>query len=344
MTNLGRPSVWDQHGEQMERMYREDRLSRGEIARYFETSVQTVTRVLTRRGVPFEGRMASAPVTRTPDEQAVINERISAARKGKGTGLRKRLEIRNCENKACGKEFEYHAGQTGERFCSRACRNEYAAFINRAAAKDAYELDPKRCPCGDPIPFEYRHTRQFCSIDCRLQYQPKRQKDPTNYVTFNCLNCGAEVTRPKNYGGNTVQKYCSNECSAKHNRTKQHIVVEDAVVLDSPYEAFFYGLMRLWKIQVERADRSLAVAVGGNGWYCPDFYLPELDIWVETKGVAGPEDPPRWAAWREGGRRLALLGRDDLMFLGDRASTAELKRRLEFAATDKNWSPEHGYV
>lgn len=122
------------------------------------------------------------------------------------------------------------------------------------------------------------------------------------------------------------------------------IVVEDAIVLDSPYEAFFYGLMRLWKIPCERADRALAVAVGGNGWYCPDFYLPELGIWVETKGVAGPEDPPRWAEWRGMGRRLALLGREDLRFLGDRAGTAELKRRLDFAATDKTWTPEHGYA
>jgi hypothetical protein len=190
-----------------------------------------------------------------------------------------------------------------------------------------------RCPCGKKTGVK---GQKYCSWEHRVEYGSFRAKDPANYITFDCLNCGKEVTRLKKYSNH--QKYCSNECSAKHNRTKQHIVVEDAVVLDSPYEAFFYGLMRLWKIPVERADRTLAVAVGDNGWYCPDFYLPDMDAWVETKGVAGPEDPPRWAAWREGGRRLALLGREDLKFLGLRANEGDLRRQLDFMATSESWT------
>lgn len=296
----------------MQRMYEQEHLSRGEIARVIGTSVQSVTRVLTRRGVAFDDRPALTKRLRTAEEQAAINLKVSAARAGKGTGPRSPVEKRTCENRSCGKEFEYHAGQTGERFCSRTCRNEYASFVNKEAAKDAYELDPKRCPCSAAIPFDYRHTRQFCSPEHRREYQAKRQKDPENWVTFNCLNCGTEVTRPKNYGGSMVQKYCSNECSAKHNRTKQHIVIEDAMVLDSPYEALFYGLLRLWKIPVERADRSRAISVNGSGWYCPDFYLPDMDIWVEIKGFEEEDHRLRYAAWRMFGRKLAVLRRLEL--------------------------------
>lgn len=313
----------------MQQMYEQERLSRGEIARVLGTSVQSVTRVLTRRGVAFDDRPALTRALRTPEEQAAVNEKISAARKGKGTGPRKPIEIRTCENRSCGKEFEYHAGQTGERFCSRACRNEYASFVNKEAAKDAYELDPRRCPCGTAIPFEYRHTRQFCSPGHRREYQAKRQKDPDNYITFNCLNpaCGKEVVRLKKYS--QYQKYCSNECAAKHTRIKQHIVVDDAVVLDSGYEALFWGLCSLFKIPVERADRGLAVPVNGDGWYCPDFWLPGPGLWVEVKGFEDDDDRARYAAWRTSGRELAVLSRPELDVLRVMAQDSQAIAYLE---------------
>lgn len=328
MPNLGRPSIWDQHGDQMKEMYEEQGLSRGEIARYFGTSVQSVTRVLTRRGVAFEDRLVGARVQRTPEQQQEINAKVSAARTGKGTGPRRPAEVRTCGNLSCGREFEYRAGQTGERFCSRTCRNEYASLVNKAAAREAYDLDPKRCRCGTAISFEYRHTRQFCSPEHRQEYQAKRQKDPANWQDFTCLNCQKKFTLPKSY--TSAGKYCSNECAAKHTRVKQHIVVEDAIVLDSPYEALFYGLLRLWKIPVERADRSEAVKVGGNGWYCPDFYLPDLKTWVEVKGYEDEDDRARYAAWRAEVHKLAVLRREELDVLRTRANASEVREQLKY--------------
>jgi hypothetical protein len=332
MTNIGRPSVWDQHGERMQQLYEQDNRSRGDIARYFGTSVQTVTRVLIRRGVTFEDRQGAPAQQRSPEDQAAINAKISAAKSGHKLGPRKPSEMRSCENRPCGRQFEYHAGQTGERFCSRTCRNEYASFVNKAAAKDAYELDPRRCPCDTAIPFEHRHNRQFCSPEHRKIYAAKRQPDPANYITFNCLRpaCGKEFTLPRSY--TSAGKYCSNECSAKHNRTKQHIVVDDAIVLDSPYEALFWGLLRLWKIPVERADRELAIA-HGDGWYCPDFYLPGLDVWVEVKGYEDDDDRARCAAWRAAGRRLAILSRVELHLLRSRANDGVIREQLRIWAS-----------
>ena len=165
------------------------------------------------------------------------------------------------------------------------------------------ERPPDRCPCGvlTGVP-----TVQFCSPEHRLEYGGRRQPDPDNYVTFTCLNCGKEVTKRKKLN---YHKYCSNECAAKHTRKKQHIVVEDAIVLDSGYEALFFGLCRFVKLPVERADRSQAVPVGADGWYCPDFYLPLTQLWIETKGFEDDDDRARYAAWRQHHGHLLALNR-----------------------------------
>lgn len=193
----------------------------------------------------------------------------------------------------------------------------------------AYQDEDKpadRCPCGKKTGVK---GQKYCSWEHRVEYGEFRTKNPDNYVTFNCLNCGNEVTRPKHYGGNLVQKYCSNECSAKHTRVKQHIVVDDAVVLDSGFEALFWGLCSLWKVSVERADRKYAQDVNGSGWYCPDFYMPGLDIWIEVKGFEDDSHRARYAGWRMSGRKLTVLRREELDVLRTRANATEFWKQLQ---------------
>lgn len=185
-----------------------------------------------------------------------------------------------------------------------------------------------RCPCGKltGVP-----KQMYCSHEHRMQYGTFRQKDPANWVTFNCLGCGVEVTRPKNYGGNLVQKYCSNGCSAKHNRTRKFYAVEDLeIIFESSFECLFWALCMLWKIPVDRADRGLAVPVNGDGWYCPDFYLPEQHTWVEVKGFEDDDDRARYAAWRTvvPARCLAVVDRDGLHELCASPGASDVLRRL----------------
>jgi transposase len=326
MTKIGRPSVWDQHQDEMARMYWEGS-SRGEIAKHFGTSVQTVTRVLIKAGTEFADRPRNPNAGRTPEAQAAINAKVSAAKKGVPLGPRKPAETRECEH--CHAGYEYHRGRTGERFCSRQCRTDFLVAQGLAGAQAEYELEPRRCRCGTAIPFEYRHTRQFCSPECRRHYGTKRQKEANKRVTFNCLNCGGKVTKLRTQMG--YGKYCSNECAAKHTKKKQHILVEDAVVLDSPYEALFWGLCSLFKLQVERADRSQAVPIG-DGWYCPDFWLPTVDLYVETKGYENEDDRARYAAWRTSGRPLLVLGRENLISLLRDLPTHGLEQELRRVA------------
>jgi hypothetical protein len=165
------------------------------------------------------------------------------------------------------------------------------------------------CTCGKKTGHP---GRAYCSPEHRREYGVKRQADPDNQITFICARpaCGKVMTVPRSYA--SAKKYCSNECSAKHNRTKQHIVVDDAIVLDSPWEALIWGLLRMWKIPVERADREMAVQVSGDGWYCPDFYLTGPQLWVEVKGYEDEDDRGRYASWRAAGRTLAVLRREHL--------------------------------
>lgn len=303
---IGRPSTWDQHADEMVRLYEDEKKSRGDIARQYGTSVQTVTRVLSRHGVVFEGRQGNPNAGRTPEQQAAINAKISAAKLGR-TYEKKPREARTCEQ--CGTEYAYRPGRTGERFCSRSCRNVFNAKTNQQTSQEVYTADPKLCPCGDPIPFEYRHTRMFCSPEHRSAYAAKRQADPANSVTFNCLTCDKEVTRYKNYG-NGHNKYCSNACATKHTKVKKHYGVEGLeIVFDSSYECLFWGLCMLHKIPIERYDRARGVAwksgvyepdtfQNAEGWYAPDFWLPMLNTAVELKGLEDHEDTVKWTAFR----------------------------------------------
>lgn len=278
----------------MIRLYEDEKKSRGEIARQYGTSVQTVTRVLSRHGVVFEDRQGNANAGRTPEQQAAINAKISAAKQGQ-TYAKKPREKRTCVE--CGNEFTYRPGKTGEKLCSRSCRNRYNAKVNKATAQEMYEADPKRCPCGDPIPFEYRHTRMFCSPEHRTEYGAKRRPDPENYVTFECLNCEKEVTRLRGQGHH---KYCSNACAQRHTKVKKHYGISGLeIVFDSSYECLFWSLCAVLKIPIERFDRQYGVAWGEDCWYAPDFWLPTLGLAVELKGLEDAEDAEKWAAYRE---------------------------------------------
>lgn len=182
------------------------------------------------------------------------------------------------------------------------------------------------CAAEDCRELVYSPDHKYHDDACRQKNMKRRQADPANLVTFTCLNCKKEFTLPRSY--TSVGKYCSNECAAKHTRVKQHIVVDDAIVLDSGYEALFWGLCSLWKLPVERGDRAKAVAVGLNGWYCPDFYMPGLNIWVEVKGFEDEDDRLRYDTWRMSGRKLAVLRREELDVLRTRANANEVWEQL----------------
>lgn len=226
--------------------------------------------------------------------------------------------------KQCEESFEIRRYELGKRaFCSRGCTNDWQ--------RENKGGEGRACPCGKilkPRSGEVRVSvhRKYCDQACRKQYGSYREKDPENYLTFECLACGTEVTRLKRYS--TYTKYCSNVCAAKHTKAKKHIVVDDAVVLDSGYEALLWGLCSVFKVPIERFPRERGVAWQDGRWYAPDFLVAchGREIAVETKGFADDEDETRWTAFREqadmplvvlaGDTLRSLLGsREDLLAL-----------------------------
>jgi endogenous inhibitor of DNA gyrase (YacG/DUF329 family) len=196
-------------------------------------------------------------------------------------------------------------------YCTRACSRQVANVRSGEVNRAKYEVNPRRCPCGVAIAYEDRHhVKSYCSPKCRKLYGKKKQLDPANYVTFACRNCGKEVTRYRKYGSG-ASMYCSNACASTHTKMKHHVAMRDEdVLLDSSWEAFYWGLCRLLKVAIERFDRD-----GCVDGYGPDFYLPGLGLYVEIKGVEDDADPSKWAAFRASGRQLMVLDRGALLAL-----------------------------
>jgi hypothetical protein len=305
---MPRPSTKNRYIDEVKRLYLEEKKSLGEIRALLGPSVQTLSRWLGEEGVELAARPRNPNVQRTPEEQDEINRRISASQRARveaggsrgGRPKTQPTETRHCANPGCEATFDVIATST-QQFCSRSCARTIG---NKELWAD--KRQNTTCPCG--VKFYSPYPKKYHSAECRVLYGKKRQADPANHVTFTCQNCGKEVTRRKGLG---YHKYCSNACAQRHTKTKQHIVVDDAVVLDSTWEALFWGLCGFFKVPVERHDRSIGIAwrTEKGGWYAPDFTLPGQNIAVEVKGQQRPDDEQKWAAYREQHGQLLVVDR-----------------------------------
>ena len=233
------------------------------------------------------------------------------------------VEVRVCAKEGCQNSFEVHTANArtgGQIYCSRACSRQ-VANIRRAEQKrlEWENSDDALCPCGENrIRYEVRHTTKYCSPECRKTYSPKRTRDPDKHVNLVCENpqCGKVFERYRGLYTPGQRTYCSNACAARANHVIHHIVdAETSTVLDSGWEAFFWGLCRLHKIPIERTDRSMAVEWTPGHYYAPDFFLTEWGVWVEVKGFEDSDDQRKWEAWRTTHGPLAVLDRDGLLRL-----------------------------
>lgn len=169
----------------------------------------------------------------------------------------------------------------------------------------------KICAASDCDREVHNYQQKYCSPECRVKHQVKRQRDPENWLTRDCQNCRKSFQRPKSYTGSL--KYCSIACSQRHTRTSQHVVAADGTVMDSWWEAALGGVLALRKITFQRNDRSQGVEWNGTDtWYSPDFHLPSLEMWVEVKGQIREVDSIKWKAFREQIGPLAVLDQESL--------------------------------
>lgn len=308
MSKLGRPSKKDQYKDQIHHLYYDEQWSLSRISRELGPAVGTLSRWMTSWGWDLQVRTGNPNEGRTPEQQEEINKKVSAAKMGVKLGVRVPRETRTCKIDECDNTFEVKE-TSPKQYCSTKCSAVKNIGNRKNNIRDEYDRDPKRCPCGEAIPYEKRHSRQYCSGDHRIQYgKPSAVKNPEKWGIYTCQNdkCGKTFEQRKGYGQN---KYCSRPCADKHTKKKQHIVVEDAHVLDSKTEALFWGLCGMFKISVERYDRHNGVTWGEGKYYAPDFKVvyKGREIAVEIKGYSDGEDSTRWGVFRSEVGPLVVL-------------------------------------
>lgn len=81
------------------------------------------------------------------------------------------------------------------------------------------------------------------------------------------------------------------------NRWKGLYVIVDnqKIWLDSSYELRFVNLLTKFNIKwVRNYEKFEYTHIGENRKYIPDFYIPEIDQWIEVKGWVKERDHSKW--------------------------------------------------
>lgn len=148
------------------------------------------------------------------------------------------IDIRECENPSCSNTFKVHTGNkvaVKQRFCCRTCARQADNRARKELNEIQWLCSPESwCPCAEvQIPYDQRALKKFCSQECRNKYGKKRVADSAGQITFICNNpsCAKEVTRPKNYGGRSSVKFCSNLCATKVNKAVHHVIDRESTIV-----------------------------------------------------------------------------------------------------------------
>lgn len=325
MSKLGRPSKKDQYKDQIHDLYYTQGMSLSQISREIGPAAGTISRWFKDWGWSQEDRVSgyNPNLNRTDEQKEEIRKKISETKlrqRNEGVPIgrpKAKRETRACVREGCDNTFEVKSVDP-KKYCSRTCNLLEKNPARGQETKEAYANSGIECPCGEPIPYEFREFRKYCNDEHRMEYgEPTATKDPENWGTYTCQyeKCGKTFEQRKGYGRN---KYCSVPCAQRHTKKTKHIVVEDADVLDSPYEAIFWGMCSLLRLPVERYDRTHGVAWKGEGsWYAPDFVVERgrRKIAVELKGFEEYDDEIKWAAFREQVMPLCVISKEDLLNL-----------------------------
>jgi hypothetical protein len=94
------------------------------------------------------------------------------------------------------------------------------------------------------------------------------------------------------------------------------------VWLDSSYEYRFILILEKFKIDWDKNFDKFPYEFNGQSKnYIPDFYIKEINLWVETKGMLKEEDPYKWESFIF---PLSIIKKNDLIFLEKIESKSEL--------------------
>jgi len=208
---------------------------------------------------------------------------------------------RNCEN--CKSEFECIKSDK-KRFCSRSCSASFVQIGTSRSEKTKSKL--RRL---------YKDGKLTGFID-----HQKRKKTILNEI---CVLCKNKFEKSKW----STKKYCSRECaykrpgqggyhpgSVRNFKSGWHSSpIAGKVWLDSSYEFIVANYLdkRLYKWIKNYQGFPYINPNGEQHNYIPDFYIEDLDLWVETKGYMTEIDRCKM---RDFPHRIRLIGKKSIYF------------------------------
>lgn len=222
------------------------------------------------------------------------------AQKVKNTTCNKRLiklqcwisEKHTCEK--CGKIMTEKYGSG--RFCSRQCANSHVHTeeskrktsktirntITKKLVQETRSIEPRYCSiCGSILPIKLKN-RKTCSDTC------KKESFRLNAIT-NGLGGPSKVS---SYGKRGTYK---------------------GIHCDSTYELALLIYCLDHKIDIQRNETKFPYVIDDKKYsYYPDFYLPEYDIFIETKGRDIGPVYEKAQAVIDAGKKLKILHYEDL--------------------------------
>lgn len=105
-----------------------------------------------------------------------------------------------------------------------------------------------------------------------------------------------------------VAKNPESYTSSNRGRTKQIIV--DDIKFQGKWELEFYQYCKSNNIKIERSNEWFEYEWNGKRKYFPDFYLRELDRYVEVKGYETDRDRAKWSSFP---RSLTIIRKADII-------------------------------
>ena len=130
----------------------------------------------------------------------------------------KKVREPNCECTNCRKPMylpKCRLTAREQHFCSNSCASSYRMRLKNAKYRE--DLNAKCTYCGKLFHRKKSHLSKgnnFCCKECQQSFR-KQQR-----VTYTCLVCGKEFTRPK---CDTNVKFCSNKCRDEYQRRFREI-------------------------------------------------------------------------------------------------------------------------
>jgi len=227
--------------------------------------------------------------------------------KGSGTGNVARIKYcsKNCKKlfsknnanlfervkkscSVCSKSFFAFPSQAMNRAtCSKACCREHMKKINKK-----YEVITKTClVCPSTFLCNENNDRKYCSQMCSKKATDRKK-------SIECEVCGVVFLAK----ASKFPRFCNKICSRKaqslglikshtNGRSGWRSDIVNSPYFKSSFEADYARYCNFNLIIFEYEKKVFSVGLGEKTrYYTPDFYLPELDEYVELKGVRESEN------------------------------------------------------